>query len=261
MKKSKLLFIGFLPALATPVIALSCANPAKPEKPEKPAEPKKPENPETKTPQQEMPDKSKSDKTTPDTGGTKDDSNNKSQEKQEKNEEHKKNESSDVPSSFELLGYDKENIKLEDFNRQIFGQADVPKEYQTPPTFELLGFGSATIGEEEFSRQTNGLKIKDTDFKSYGGKFENDKLTIEFETNNDSYFNKIATITIVVNAFEKSSQKFTSQKLTLTNKRINSFNNKFTFDFSLNSEIKSDTHNIQSIRLVELIIDGQKVEL
>ncbi|WP_444705034.1 hypothetical protein ACT1UH_00470 [Mycoplasma sp. 332] len=51
MKKSKLLFLGFLPVLATPVIALSCANPAKPEKPaepmkpEKPAEPKKPETP------------------------------------------------------------------------------------------------------------------------------------------------------------------------------------------------------------------------
>ncbi|WP_438340821.1 hypothetical protein [Mycoplasma sp. 125] len=60
MKKSKLLFLGFLPVLATPVIALSCANPAKPEKPdkpEKPAEPMKPKNPETKTPQQKTPDK------------------------------------------------------------------------------------------------------------------------------------------------------------------------------------------------------------
>lgn len=57
MKKSKLLFLGFLPVLATPVIALSCANPAKPEKPEKPAEPMKPENPETKNPQQKTPDK------------------------------------------------------------------------------------------------------------------------------------------------------------------------------------------------------------
>ncbi|MGX9372827.1 hypothetical protein [Mycoplasma sp. 3398] len=65
MKKSKLLFLGFLPVLATPVIALSCANPAKPEKPdkpEKPAEPMKPKNPETKNPetknpQQKTPDK------------------------------------------------------------------------------------------------------------------------------------------------------------------------------------------------------------
>ncbi|MGX9394987.1 hypothetical protein ACWXVP_01130, partial [Mycoplasma sp. 1781] len=48
------------PVLATPVIALSCANPAKPEKPdkpEKPAEPMKPKNPETKNPQQKTPDK------------------------------------------------------------------------------------------------------------------------------------------------------------------------------------------------------------
>ncbi|WP_438340678.1 hypothetical protein [Mycoplasma sp. 125] len=57
MKKSKLLFLGFLPVLATPVIALSCANPAKPENPEKPAEPKKPENPETKKPETPNEDK------------------------------------------------------------------------------------------------------------------------------------------------------------------------------------------------------------
>ncbi|MGX9373172.1 hypothetical protein [Mycoplasma sp. 3398] len=54
MKKSKLLFLGFLPVLATPIIALSCANP---EKPEKPAEPKKPENPEPKKPETPSKDK------------------------------------------------------------------------------------------------------------------------------------------------------------------------------------------------------------
>ncbi|MGX9359162.1 hypothetical protein [Mycoplasma sp. 2575] len=45
MKKSKLLFLGFLPVLATPIMALSCANPAKPEEPKKPIEPSKPEKP------------------------------------------------------------------------------------------------------------------------------------------------------------------------------------------------------------------------
>ncbi|WP_444704792.1 hypothetical protein ACT1UH_02005 [Mycoplasma sp. 332] len=58
MKKSKLLFLGFLPVLATPIMALSCANPAKPEEPEKPAEPMKPEKPaEPKKPETPNEDK------------------------------------------------------------------------------------------------------------------------------------------------------------------------------------------------------------
>ncbi|MGX9339571.1 hypothetical protein ACWXVO_02435 [Mycoplasma sp. 1890] len=70
MKKSNLLFLGFLPVLATPVIALSCANPSNPgpKKPEHidepgPDKPGDQGNPENK-PKEKQPDKHE----TPDQG-------------------------------------------------------------------------------------------------------------------------------------------------------------------------------------------------
>ncbi|MGX9339140.1 MULTISPECIES: hypothetical protein [unclassified Mycoplasma] len=105
----------------------------------------------------------------------------------------------DVPSSFELLGYDREDVKLEDFNRQIFGTPDVPKDHQTPPAYELLNFGSSDISYDDFDRQINGSMVVNPKAQKIQNEIKVneekiDKKTVELETISKSELNDLEAV-------------------------------------------------------------------